>query len=312
MRALSLARYVALGAVASALVIGVGGSLGDKSGRVEPESHQGSANMKRTDRGATVKWRLASTKVLLDDSLDALGPNARSAVKNAFATWARADASLPALEFAETHHAKLETKPDGKNTVLFAPITVKGHEHDLAITLTYSDEDTGNIVEADVVINTEYAFRTLSADDDGYDDHSPQRDDGHHERDKDGKQLTVSAARASCTAQAQRASCDGNAYDIQNVVTHEVGHFFGLGEDMQDSSATMYYCTSRCETHKRVLTDSDTSVMASLYPSDEAEELEQGPGCGGARMAPRGGLGEAALGLGAVLALVLGQRRRRR
>jgi hypothetical protein len=73
---------------------------------------------------------------------------------------------------------------------------------------------------------------------------------------------------------------------VQNVMTHEVGHFFGLGEDMEDSSATMYYCTNRCETHKRVLTVADASVMTTLYPEDAPETGEsKAAGCGGARLA---------------------------
>jgi hypothetical protein len=308
-RVFSLGRYAALGAFSAALAVTLASSFGSLAPQGGSATRQGTASMKRTDKGSPVRWRLNSTKVLLDDSLEDLGPNARAAVKGAFATWARSD-ELPAIDFAETHGIKLETKPDGKNTVLFAPITVKGHEHDLAITLTYSDEDSGNIVEADVVINTEYSFRTLTSDGDGYPNDSRHESDDDADENNGGKQLTVSAARASCTAQAQRASCEGNAYDVQNVVTHEVGHFFGLGEDMQDPAATMYYCTSRCETHKRVLTSTDTTVMASLY-QNVIEDSPEAAGCGGARLAPRGGLGEAALGLGAALGLLAARRRQR-
>lgn len=270
----------------------------------------GSASLKHTESGDEVRWRLRSTTVYLDASLDQLGSDTRDAVKDAFATWTSADPNLPSVRFEAIQGSTLQTKPDGKNTVLFAPITVKGHEHDLAITLTYSDEETGNIVEADVVVNTEYPFRNLTSTDDGYEPRESDDDDSDSQGDDASMQPTVSASRASCTVQAQRASCDDNAYDVQNVLTHEVGHFYGLGEDMQDAAATMYYCTSRCETHKRVLTASDATVMAALYSAPGNAGDDTGAGCGGARMAPRGGLAEAGMTLVAALA-VLARRRRR-
>jgi hypothetical protein len=229
-------------------------------------------------------------------------------VKSAFATWSNADSELPGLEFERTQKAVLTAKPDGKNTVTVAPITVKGHEHDLAITLTYSDEQSGDIVEADIIVNSEYPFRTLASNDDGYGNTDQQASD-ENASTGNGTQLTVSSARASCTAVAQRASCQGNSYDLQNVLTHEVGHFFGLGEDMEDPATTMYYCTSRCETHKRVLTNSDSQVMMSLYSASPESSAEPPGGCGGARLAPRGGLREAGFAL--LFALAALARRRR-
>jgi hypothetical protein len=274
--------------------------------------HHGSAGVKYTPKGVEVRWRRGQTKVYLDASLESLGDDARTAIQSAFATWSIADPELPQLEFERTHHAVLSAKPDGKNTVMVAPITVKGHEHDLAITLTYSDEETGDIVEADIIINAEYPFRTLKSGDDGIHDQQNTSEDGSQKTltADNGLQTTVSAARASCTALAQRASCEGNAYDLQNVVTHEVGHFYGLGEDMEDSAATMYYCTSRCETHKRVLTVSDSQVMTSLYVASADDSSQPQAGCGGARVAPRGGLAEA--GWAAALLGLVGLVRRRR
>jgi hypothetical protein len=308
----TLGSYAALGAVLSGVLVG-GLALRHATHDTAPSSlHHGSAGVKHTQKGADVRWRRGQTTVYLDSSLDNLGEDARTAIQSAFATWSIADPELPQLEFERTHKAVLTAKPDGKNTVLVAPITVKGHEHDLAITLTYSDEETGDIVEADIIINSEYPFRTLKSDDDGLGSQAQsQNDDDAHKTvtGDNGLQTTVSAARASCTAMAQRASCEGNSYDLQNVVTHEVGHFYGLGEDMEDSATTMYYCTSRCETHKRVLTVSDTQVMTSLYVAPNSDSSGPQAGCSGARVAPHGGLAEA--GWAALLGLFALVRRRR-
>jgi hypothetical protein len=270
------------------------------------------AGLKHTPKGAEVRWRLRSTTVRIDSSLDKLGPDAEKAVKSAFSAWAGSERELPHIKFESTSKAEAQAAPDGKNTVVLAPITVPGHEHDLAITLTYSDEQTGDIVEADIVVNSEYPFKLLAASaESGSDDDDS---DGHHDGSTTptGTQPSVSSARASCQSSAKAPRCEGGAYDLQNVVTHEVGHFFGLGEDMDDASATMYYCTSRCETHKRVLTNDDATVMNVLYAPSTAGEGSSASagGCGGARLAPRGGL--AASGWMVATALVgLALRRRR-
>jgi hypothetical protein len=81
---------------------------------------------------------------------------------------------------------------------------------------------------------------------------------------------------------------------------------------MEDSATTMYYCTSRCETHKRVLTASDANVISALYVSAEGDlPSAQAVGCSGARVAPRGGLSEAGLALGLALAGLARRRRSR-
>lgn len=300
--------YFALGAALAALTVGALSSLRETPAA---SSHLGVAGLKHTPKGAEVRWRLASTTVHIDSSLAKLGPDAENAVKQAFSTWSRSEPSLPRVKFEAISKAEAQAAPDGKNTVVLAPIKVKGHEHDLAITLTYSDEQTGDIVEADIVVNSEYPFKLLamSAEAEAEDD---SRDGTERSPNPTGAQPSVSSARASCQATAKAPSCEGGAYDLQNVVTHEAGHFFGLGEDMDDASSTMYYCTSRCETHKRVLTSDDAAVMNVLYAPSTATDgaPANAGGCGGARIAPHGGLGVS--GWAAASALIGFALRRRR
>lgn len=307
-----LARYAIFGALLS--VAGIGALA--KGGHTAPLSsvplskqvvlHGGTAAMKQTTRGNQVRWNRAQTTVHLDASIDQLGSNARDAVRNAFGTWLESDARLPSLKFDASQGVQAALKPDGKNSVLVAPITVPGHEHDLAITLTYSDEVTGSVIEADIVINANYAYRAIDRNDER--DQDDDDDDDGHDRDK---QSSSDSDRSSCVASSN--ACSEEIYDIQNVVTHEVGHFFGLGEDMDDTSATMYVCTNRCEVHKRVLNDADKAVMTALYADAEFSATDSDPepqaGCGGARVATRGNLAEAGLALFVGLCL-LGRRRR--
>jgi hypothetical protein len=306
-----LARYVALGAALAGVVVGAA-TFGSHPGKAVTRSvHHGTAGLKRTQRGADIRWRSKDTNVRIDASLDKLGGGAKAAIQSAFATWLGAEATLPRVHFDASEKASAQAAPDGKNTVLLAPITVAGHEHDLAITLTYSDEETGDIVEADIIINSEYPFRLLgNVSDTGAED-AQSESDSKTQVTTSGSQPSVSASRASCQNTSQAPTCAGGSYDLQNVATHEVGHFFGLGEDMDDPSATMYYCTSRCETHKRVLTNDDAVVMNVLYSATSDGSPGSAGGCGGARVAPRGALGEAAWLLAAA-ALGLSRRKRNR
>ena len=42
-------------------------------------------------------------------------------------------------------------------------------------------------------------------------------------------------------------------------------HFYGLGEDMTDTTTTMFITSKPCQTHKRTLTESDVTSMSGLY-----------------------------------------------
>lgn len=64
-------------------------------------------------------------------------------------------------------------------------------------------------------------------------------------------------------------SSQGNplAHDIQNIVTHEVGHFIGLGHevDPKDTEATMFASASIGETKKRDLANNDLEGLLAAY-----------------------------------------------
>ena len=69
---------------------------------------------------------------------------------------------------------------------------------------------------------------------------------------------------------------DPDAYDVQNVVTHEAGHFLGLdhppcfsdGSFVPDCArATMFASSSPGERQKRELADDDIAAIAAAYPA---------------------------------------------
>jgi hypothetical protein len=227
--------------------------------------HSGSPAFKRSSAGSDLLWKKASVTVYLDDSLSKLGPQANDAVMQAFGQWVGSDPKLPALSF-DSGHGQAEPKQDGKNTVSYAPITVKGHEHDVAITITYANDKTGEIVEADVILNARYEMGVLTP--------KPQ--------------TNVDAKNDDEAMDCQ------SRYDAQNVATHEAGHFFGLGEDMTERGSTMFLSIDKCETHKRLLSATDVGAVTTLYAASQAPEQGDAGGAGcsfGGAPVPRGALG---------------------
>jgi MYXO-CTERM domain-containing protein len=240
-----------------------------------PQFVSGAPLLKTAGDGAEVRWHETATTIYFDHSLVEFAPGAENAVQAGFGTWLGSGARVPDLSFDTTSDAHFGKAPNGRSEISYGRITVPGHEHDLALTITFSDQSTGEIVEADMIFNSEHPFGLL------------QNDSG-----EDG----------------DATNCH-HKYDLQAVATHEAGHFFGLGEDYDERRATMFYTTARCELHKRVLANSDVSTMTELYAhSDQSEGSTQGKACslaGGA-----GGGGNAGLAALALLGFVAARRRR--
>jgi len=94
----------------------------------------------------------------------------------------------------------------------------------------------------------------------------------------DGDARPKGRARAAEHARRRRVFGCQNRYDAQNTVTHEAGHFFGLGEDVVERKATMFQSIDQCETHKRLLANTDVSALATLYAaSADTDEAKAGP-----------------------------------
>jgi hypothetical protein len=231
-----------------------------------PEIVSGRASPRRTKSGAEERWWPGAATVTFDASLDDIDPTAKDAIGKAFGTWLVSDAKLPALTFDSGSRAPVvPTTQDGENRVYFAPITIPNQENALAITLAYSDADTGQIIEADVIVNARYPFGVLSppASDEGGDDDANGGND-----DTAGSNGDVGSTTQALAGSAKSPSWCRGRYDLQSVMSHEVGHFFGLGEDMTNPDATMFFSTNRCELEKRDLSAPDIQEMSALYAAD--------------------------------------------
>ncbi len=70
---------------------------------------------------------------------------------------------------------------------------------------------------------------------------------------------------------------ESGKYDVQNVVTHEIGHLIGIGHDVdpdQNNETTMYPKTEPGETKKRTLEEEDLSVLREAYGGINTEKSD--------------------------------------
>ncbi|HEY6725897.1 MAG TPA: matrixin family metalloprotease [Polyangiaceae bacterium] len=250
----------ALGCISSTLAFD---TLDSETQAIEHSSRPTAAEHAETDArlATSQRWMVPDVQVVIDESVHAITPEAEQAIVQAFGAWLSASPNLPELNIEHGRGLKPRLDPDGVNAVVYAPIEFPGHEDDLAITIGFSDEETGEITEADIIINSRHAYSHLNSPIPG-------------------------APSTSCDGTSQASVCDYR-YDLQNVMTHEVGHFYGLGEDREDRTATMYSCTSACETHKRDVSDGDRQTMGRLY-KDALPKQYPAVNCDAARVAPRG------------------------
>ena len=255
-----LALFAALGCVSSTLAFEI---LDSQPQAIEQSSRPNSSGQTASsvEVAPTQRWMVPDVRVVIDESVRNVTPEAEQAVLQAFGAWLSASPNLPELSIDHGHGIKPRLDPDGVNAVVYAPIEFPGHEDDLAITIGFSDEETGEITEADIIINSRHVYSDLDL-------------------------KTPGAPSVSCDGTSQASVCDYR-YDLQNVMTHEVGHFYGLGEDREDRTATMYSCTSACETHKRDVSTGDRESMGRLY-KDSIRSAYPAAGCAGAQLAPRG------------------------
>ncbi|HXS16971.1 MAG TPA: matrixin family metalloprotease [Polyangiaceae bacterium] len=237
-------------------------------GSVSEASRNQNSTSRATAPAVMQRWHQGEVRVVLDSSLQQLPVAALKLIEDSFQTWNDTGATLPVVTFESGVGAKPSLEPDGKNTVLVAPITYAGHETDLAITIAFSHPKTGKISEADIIINQKYVFKTVSS----------------VEAERSCRAFVLDAVpsdQESCTGSLASDACS-ESYDLLSVVTHEVGHFWGLGENYEDTRATMFSCTSACEVHKRDLNTVDVDEITARY---DAASFEEPAGCTTAQIA---------------------------
>jgi hypothetical protein len=168
----------------------------------------------------------------------------RPIIKKTFDAWSGVkcpDGSIAAMTITETEPVPCKRSEYNKNgpnvnVVLFqdAKWNYRGIDGTLAKTsVTYNDE-TGEIYDADIEVNTAYNEVTIT-----------------------DEPLDVE-------------------YDLQAILTHEVGHFIGIAHS-NDPSAVMFASYSPGSLTQRRLHPDDVDALCAVYPASEPRDCNPEP-----------------------------------
>ena len=255
-------------------------------------------------------WSDDRVVISADRSFSKLGSDADEALRQAVNTWQVALPGWPILEldYSKRGHEDKEHREDedrtrdgydptlgseNRNTVRFAKHGEPAANGALAITVLTYDEQ-GSILDADIVINGIYRFG------DAADPSCPRKTKSPHAAPGFGGPVDPSC----------HLGCHGgfHLYDLQSILTHELGHLLGLGEDYDNEQATMYAYSWPGELHKRDLDDSDVDALWAVYDA-QAQAQDSAPGCSGASVAGEPTKPQAWVLLGIALGFFAARRR---
>ncbi len=208
--------------------------------------------------GEPLWWSTPCLSYAIDeDSSQWLDPaDTRAAVDAGFRAWSRVvcDTGATDIQFRRLADSTCITPEYNRgggnvNTVAFLDPwvdprdgTALGPER-LAFTVIWSDTGTGEILDADMLIN-------------------------------DVRPWTRCPTDASCTD-----------FDLDSVVTHEAGHFIGIGHSLVEDATMFNEATPAGDIEMRSLEQDDIDATCTIYPPGSLQSE-----CSDAAFTPRGGL----------------------
>lgn len=197
-----------------------------------------------------VHWAESEVTLTVDPSFLLL-PYAEEALENALLTW---QTNVPHLPRVTVKYPDL-SQPTPHSTKGNRISLAMGYEPNLnealAITMVTRDSSTGVIYDADIVLSPFYAFWDIAKVGSG--------GCGERERDDFGSPQDFP---------------HGPVYDLQNVLTHELGHWFGLPEDYIDTERTMFAYVNPGELTKRDLSEFDIVTAIEIYENASFDAAE--------------------------------------
>ena len=209
--------------------------------------------------GAPLEWKNGCLSYAIDyrgsQSMDYA--DVEAAVDASFATWENADCggATPnlifkgALEPADCQRAELNTTGN-VNTIAFLdpfqdPCADEAYSPlAFAVTIVWHNTSTGEIFDADMMINDELAT---------------------------GR--SAGGPYANCPPLGCPAGDTFNPgdADLASIVTHEIGHFIGIGHT-EVENATMFASAERTSVEKRTLEQDDRNAVCDIYPPGNLDE----------------------------------------
>ncbi|MCB9629196.1 MAG: matrixin family metalloprotease [Sandaracinaceae bacterium] len=216
------------------------------------------ASMPCVTDGVPLSWRTGCMAFAVDErgGLDLSVAQIEGVMDASFRTWldVTCDGASPGfdvlgyVERATCQEAQYRVNRGNVNVVAFVS-DWEARDYDpaaFAITTVWHNTSTGTILDVDVMINEQLGPYAI-------------------------------CPAGGCPAALPR----DQVVDLQNVVTHELGHFFGIAHS-DVPNATMYLSAARGETLKRSLADDDIEALCTIYPPGAL------PAC--TDYTPRGGL----------------------
>lgn len=206
-------------------------------------------------------WRRRCTSMVLstqDASADLSDADVRLALSNSIGAWeaVRCSGGSPGLDvqlLSETtvvSAARHFSNGRNVNAVIFVHegwATERSHDPlALAVTYVWHDPNTGEIFDADIELNED-------------------------------TNTFVVCPEAGCTF------VPADTADLENTLTHEMGHYFGIAHSPDDMTATMWARADPGEVIKRSLAPDDQAALCGIYPSASLPNT--------CDYTPRGGLG---------------------
>lgn len=235
--------------------------------RLTTESPPQTANVGCTEEGLPLFW----SNTCLSYAVDMRGSQWMSeseidaAVELAFEAWENADCggAPPNIVFQRVGDSvcrRPEFNTEGNvNTVAFlepwrdpcAGVGESGFEpRSVAVTSVFRNPATGEILDADILIND---------------------------------QLATSQNAGGPFMNCPDTGCPDGFQDLQSILTHEIGHFLGIGHS-ELAEATMFREIDSMTVDKRTLAPDDIEAVCDIYPPGDLDPLCDPTPIGGLRL----------------------------
>jgi len=189
----------------------------------------------------TGKWATNSLSFAVNSNDSGLDQTSViNAITSSFAAWSDASGLLPPSvgTTAILPSTYSNESMNGINEIGFASLGAKGFTDAIAVTYVWRDIGTKKIVEADMVNNIDPGFAWFIA---------PLQDGNPNN-------WTLT---------------NTGKFDLQNIDTHEFGHFVGLDHVRSNTEQTMYPFSTPDEVKKRSLECGDLAGVQKLYGPQE-------------------------------------------